>query len=382
VVPKLRLVGEPRTPIVIDGKLDEEAWTNGPGSAVGRLRELQTGRSPAFGTTVKSAWIGNNVYFAIECDEHRGEKLNIATTKNEDSALWYGDVVEVLIETDSHSYYQIAVNPSGALIDLDRGADRASRLGWSSKAEVATHVADDRWTVEIRIPVTQDENDPLHQVIGHRPTQSLPWHINVCRQRIRENGSEHSAFSPTGIANFHVPMKFAHFYSGRSHEFEVDPTVTDYLTASRAASELVKQRQHAEALAAFDELAGREGLSDLQRCDALSHAAECARVLKDYDRAEQFASRAKVEAVAKTIRTENLVARRAFAELLEKFGNEDITTWPFWTAADALIARARAHSATGNTAKAKADLRNAQEYTTDNRARQEILRALGEDPGK
>ena len=40
--------------------------------------------------------------------------LNVATTRDGDQAIWYGDVVEVLLDTDSHTYYQIAVNPSGA----------------------------------------------------------------------------------------------------------------------------------------------------------------------------------------------------------------------------------------------------------------------------
>ena len=35
-----------------------------------------------------------------------------------------GDVVEIEIATDSHSYYQLAINPAGALVDLDRGAPR------------------------------------------------------------------------------------------------------------------------------------------------------------------------------------------------------------------------------------------------------------------
>ena len=208
--------------------LDDDAWLNCPTAAMGQLRELQTGRQPVFGTTVKSAWIGNNLYFAIRCDEHPGEKLNIATTRNEDPATWYGDLVEILLETQSHSYYQIAVTPSGAIIDLDRGAERSAWFGWNSQAEVTTHVADDYWTVEIRIPVTQDENDPLHQVIGHKPTASLPWHFNVCRQRIRDNGAEHSAFSPTGTDNYHVAMKFAHFYDGRPQKFDADSTVSDY----------------------------------------------------------------------------------------------------------------------------------------------------------
>ena len=94
--------------------------------------------------------------------------------------MWYGDTVEILLETEARSYYQIAVSPSGAIADIDRSAARNAWLSWDSQAEVATHIADDHWTVEIRIPVTQDENDPLHQVIGHKPTKSLPWHINVC----------------------------------------------------------------------------------------------------------------------------------------------------------------------------------------------------------
>jgi hypothetical protein len=51
-----------------------------------------------------------------------------------------------------------------------------------------------------------------HQVIGRRPRESLPWYFNLCRQRISENGSEHSAFSPTGTAGFHVLSKFAKLY--------------------------------------------------------------------------------------------------------------------------------------------------------------------------
>ena len=58
-VPVLRLVGEARGPIVMDGKLDDDAWANGFPSATCRFRELQTGRQPIFGTTAQSAWIGN-----------------------------------------------------------------------------------------------------------------------------------------------------------------------------------------------------------------------------------------------------------------------------------------------------------------------------------
>ena len=211
-VPTLRLVGEAAGRIVIDGKLDDAAWEKCPVSATGGLRELQSGRQPVFGASFKAAWSGGNLYFAIRCDETPGEKLNIGTTKRDDAALWYGDAVEVLLETESHSYYQIAVSPSGALVDLDRGAAKAAWYGWDSQAEVATHVGEKEWTVEVRIPVVDDATDPLHQVVGRRPTDGLLWYFNVCRQRVRDNGTELSAFSPTGKEGFHDAMKFAKLY--------------------------------------------------------------------------------------------------------------------------------------------------------------------------
>ncbi|HID22740.1 MAG TPA: DUF4838 domain-containing protein, partial [Planctomycetaceae bacterium] len=185
-VPRLRLVGPARSEIHIDGRLDDRAWQQCPVAATARLRELQTGRLPVFGTTVKAAWRGSNLYFAIRCDDRPGEKPRVTTEQNDDPAIWYGDVVEILLQTESHSYYQIAVNPAGALADLDRGAAPSAWFDWTAQAEVATHVGDGFWTVEIRIPVTDDPNDPLHQVVGRKPTQSLPWHINLCRQRVRD----------------------------------------------------------------------------------------------------------------------------------------------------------------------------------------------------
>ena len=248
-VGRMRTVWEPRESIAIDGNLDDEFWVRHRAWSVSHLRELQTGERPVFGTTVMSAWDrgGQNVYFAIRCDERPGDEVNITATKHDEEAIWYGDVVEILLDTDSHRYYQIAVNPAGALADLDRGADKSARFRWESQAEVATRVADDHWIVEIRIPVTEDDNDPLHHVVGRKPSQSLPWHINICRQRVRENGAELSALSPTGTKSFHVPLKFAHFWDGRSHAFAVDETVTDWLIEFSAASQRMRDRKVDEA---------------------------------------------------------------------------------------------------------------------------------------
>ncbi len=379
-VPKLRLVsgGSQRGKIVIDGKLDDGPWVKIPGSSVGQMRELQTGRLATLGTKIKTEWIGNNLYFAIRCEEFPGDKPNIATTKNGDQAIWYGDVVEILINTDSHNYYQLAINPAGALVNLDRGASRSKWTNWDSQAEVATRIEDDHWNIEIRIPVTKDENDPLHQVIGRKPTQSLPWHINVCRQRIREkSGSEYSALSPTGTKGFHEPMKFAHFYSGLSHQFEFDDTVSDYIIASRAAEQLMRKRKTAEALAAYVALASGKKVSDFQKSHALSQAARCARTLKDFTKADELAKQIPISAVMITAQMENLLAERKWKELADQFGSEDFSEWPFWQIGAGAFARARAYVFTKAGEKAEADLVAALKYTPDARIRSSILATMG-----
>ena len=259
-VPKVRLVGDAHD-IVIDGKLDDEYWQTCPVAATGKFRELQTGRTPTFGTSFKAGWQGSNLYFAIRCDERPGEKPVSTSTRDDDQAIWHGDVIEIELATETHSYYQIAISPAGHIVDLDRGAAKGQSFGWDSKAEVATHIANDHWTVEIRFPVTADENDPLNQVIGRHPTQSLPWHINLCRQRIREDGQELSALSPTGTKGFHEPMKFAHFYDGRSHQFEADPSVTDFAIGFRDAT----QERKADGFLALAEM---EKITDLQKAAA------------------------------------------------------------------------------------------------------------------
>jgi predicted negative regulator of RcsB-dependent stress response len=378
-VPYMRTVWEPKEPIVIDGKLDDQHWERHRAWTVGKLRELQTGAQPVFGTTVMSAWdrSGQNLYFAIRCDERPGEKLNVATTKREDQSLWYGDCVEIHLETDSHSYYQLAVNPAGALVDLDRGADKSAWFRWESQAEVATHVAEDHWTVEIRIPVTTDENDPLNFVVGRKPSVSLPWHFNVCRQRIREHGAEYSAFSPTGTAGFHAPRKFAQFYDGHSNRFDFDSEYSDYLTDRRAAENLFRARKHTEALAAFTALAATDETTDLQQADALRQAALSARNLKNYARTEELAARIPVPTVAKIVRMENLLAQRKHPELLQQYGKEDFSQWPFAHVGVAAYARGRAQISSKNGPAAEADLQTSLTYTSDKRLRSSILVNLG-----
>jgi len=351
----------------------EDIWTTAPRYHDSPNVAFDHFQKPIYGTTVMSGWHRGNLYFAIRCEERPGEKLNIATTKREDQSLWYGDCVEIELATEAHSYYQIAVNPAGALVDLDRATGR--QFDWSSQAEVATQIADDYWTIEIRIPVSEDENDPLNFVIGRKPSQSLPWFFNVCRQRIRENGAEYSAISPTGEMSFHKPLKFGYFYHGRHHVFAVDETVTDFLIEYRAAAKLKSSGKIADAQAAFAALADHEQANDYQISRALAEAAACARHLKDYPATADFANRIPDQAIAATTRMENLAAEGKWGSIIEEFGTKDLSSWPFTRIGSAALVRGRAYYAEKSGDKAEADFQLALVNTTDSLARMAVLNA-------
>jgi hypothetical protein len=191
---------------VLDGKLDEPFWA---GLAEYHLRDVATGKDPLCGTTFRVAWHGESLYLGIVCRDSDMQNLNVKTRAPRSPAVWDGDNVEILLETPSHSYYQIAVNPAGSISEADR------RMGintdWTSGSRVVCATGTVAWTVEIQIPAAgeqADSIDPLKGVAGKPPSAEAPWYVNVCRMRQRETVHELSAFSPTGKANFHDTLKF------------------------------------------------------------------------------------------------------------------------------------------------------------------------------
>lgn len=213
-----------RATLTLDGKLDEAFWTayNYPRP----LRDVATGQKPKHQTRFMARWWNDSLYFGIRCDFDKGEPPIIGSQQDSDPAIWQGEHLELLVETDKHSYYQIVVNPAGAIIDLDRAVKLPQAYQWSSQAEAASYLGEDFWSVELRLPVTSSDEDPLHQMIGSRPFQSkqesldsgkgtsLPWYFNLYRKRSGTEAVESTAFSPLGsdAKSFHVPLKFAKIY--------------------------------------------------------------------------------------------------------------------------------------------------------------------------
>ncbi len=195
--------------LTIDGHLEESFWTNLTSYV---LQEVETGKPAEVKTSFRAAWntANRSLVIGIRCEEPDMKSLVANATQNGDPALFNEDAIELLIETPFHTFYQIVINSSGFVMDLDRKSGLDSV--WSSEAELATFKGPDFWSLEIRIPTADHMGggfDPLKLVNGAKPTAVEPWYVNVCRNRPREGQMELSAFSPTGKRRFGDPAKFA-----------------------------------------------------------------------------------------------------------------------------------------------------------------------------
>ncbi|MCA1810061.1 MAG: hypothetical protein LC725_11540 [Lentisphaerae bacterium] len=187
-----------RAPLVVgrDQATDGEAQTYA-------LVDLTTGDPPPIKTSFQVAWDAGVLVFDIRCEDPDME--NLFVTKD----VWGGDSVAILIETPFHAYYQMEINPDGDIVDADREFGKVN-MNWSSMAEVQPERGADFWRVIVRIPVMDEAAgalDPLHNVVGDKPTPEAPWFIQVGRVRIRGFDKTAYGFTATG-KTYHNRQKF------------------------------------------------------------------------------------------------------------------------------------------------------------------------------
>ncbi len=193
--------------IKLDGKLDDKFWEGLPDY---QLADVTTGNAPVSKTSYRVGWADNSLYFGIKCEDADMKNLYVASTENKNANVFNGDNIELLLETQVHSYYQLAFSPAGSVFDMDRQGGKFNS-SWSSGVEAAGYRGDGFWSLELRVPVAGENAeavDALNGIAGGKPTESAPWHFNLCRQRARDKETELSAFSPAGKRSFHELMKF------------------------------------------------------------------------------------------------------------------------------------------------------------------------------
>ena len=168
--------------------------------------EAVTGAAPQQGTEVRCAWDANEWRILF----HASDSDAWATMTKRDAPLYEEETVEVFFDPagDLESYFEIEVNPLGAVLDI---AFRKSRSGykgdraWDCEGlRTLVRKNSKAWTVEIAIPFASVTNTP--------PQPGARWRVNFCRiDRPSRDGSiprEITAWSPPMRGNFHTPERF------------------------------------------------------------------------------------------------------------------------------------------------------------------------------
>lgn len=171
------------------------------------LVDTVTGGPPAQATHFRVAWDTREWRLLFDCEDTRPW----ATLRERDAALWTEEVVEVFVDPvgDGASYFELEINPLGAVCDL---VLRRIRSGWRKDFAwrvdgLRSHVrvSAGGWAAELALPFASLVADP--------PTPGSIWRANFLRiDRPGGGGSEAelSAWSPTGVRNFHRVASFGH----------------------------------------------------------------------------------------------------------------------------------------------------------------------------
>ena len=165
------------------------------------LRDNQTGEpAPKDMTTTAAIFMTRDksalIVVAI-CPESKMNALKANCRANDDFSIFDDDVVEVYVNTPQRSYFKIAVNPNGAIWDESTDVSIVERdtlpVLWNPGTKAVVKKCEDRWTVEIRIPI-KDFGAAF-------PSEASPWGVQVARTRFTDEKPakpERWTLAPTG----------------------------------------------------------------------------------------------------------------------------------------------------------------------------------------
>jgi Carbohydrate family 9 binding domain-like len=237
------------SPISVDGRLDDPAWTHAPWTDRFVDIEGDARPRPEFSTRAKLLWDDTYLYVGADLEEPR----LWATMTEHDAVIFRDHDFEVFIDPngDSHEYYEFEINARGTFWDLllprpykdgGKAVDSWEIPGLRSAVHLEGTLNDpsdtDRgWSVELAFP---------WRVLGelaHRPSPPLDgdqWRINFSRvewpldiavgaYRKPAGATEHNwVWSPQGVVDMHRPESWGYvqFSTSRSGHVAFVPDAT------------------------------------------------------------------------------------------------------------------------------------------------------------
>ncbi len=235
-IPRSYIAHKTDEAMVIDGKMDENAWKLAPWSQ--DYIDIEGKVTPTYRTRMKMLWDSDYLYVLAEMEEPHVW----ATLKQRDTVIFYNNDFEIFIdaEGDTHNYYEFEMNAHNTIWDLfltkpyrnngNKVIDSWDIQGVKSAVDIRGTLndasdMDEGWSVEIALPwsvITEASKD------GKIPENDF-WRLNFSRvnwdfdltdgRYSRKKGDDGNylpeynwVWSPQGVINMHEPEHWGYVY--------------------------------------------------------------------------------------------------------------------------------------------------------------------------
>ncbi|HAS45260.1 MAG TPA: hydrolase [Microscillaceae bacterium] len=164
--------------LVIDGKLDEEAWSKGAWATNFVQREPDENAAPSMPTAFKIMYDTKYLYVGIKNYDREPEKINHWMSRRDG---FEGDWVTIIFDSyhDLRSAFSLTVTAAGVkgdkMISLNGAAED---LTWNPIWYVKTNINQEGWTAEMKIPLSQ---------LRFGAAKNQVWGLQVVRKFFRNN---------------------------------------------------------------------------------------------------------------------------------------------------------------------------------------------------
>ena len=169
------------------------------------LREAVSGTVPVQQTWVRAIWDEREWRVLFHCEDADAW----ATMSAHDAPLYEEETVEIFFDPvgNLESYYEIEVNPLGAVLDIvfrkSRSGYKGDRAWDCAGMRTLVRMSPGAWSAELSIPFA---------AVAEAPVPGARWRVNFCRiDRPSRDGSlprELTAWSPPMRENFHTQERF------------------------------------------------------------------------------------------------------------------------------------------------------------------------------
>jgi hypothetical protein len=167
-------------PPLIDGRLNDEAWTSAEAAINFVQRDPDNGMPATEATRLQFAYDDRYLYVAVTCLESAPDAIAAGLGRRDDFPS--SDYVGIGFDPrhDHLTAYQFETNPSSVQRDFSVSDDDNFDFDYNAVWEVRTQITEQGWTAEFRIPFSQMR-------FSASPEAGQVWGLNSRRQ-IRRKG--------------------------------------------------------------------------------------------------------------------------------------------------------------------------------------------------